>query len=591
MRTHPTESEFKYDWLDGENLFYRKADKPLYLKAVGAVENEDKSLIVIGDEGVLDHYCRMLISRLKDNPLFKLEVFLSTSKDGLLKRFNQMLSNLSIDEARQPPTPNTAVQLLVINDAGAIKDQEWALLTRLIRDFPGANVRCAMFVDKASSLELEGKIEKLGRKVHKWLVHAPTLDEVSDLKLVGDTLGKKLEVEKLLKLAGLYSEEEKIEIRGEEKLDAVIDIESDSLDADLSRQPQLDEIKKNKKSENENDTHQKNKSSSGSGRLLGLLFVFSITLALMNFLYPDRIRNLIFQLESSILFFDKYVSDQVSIKEETLQLDNDLAVEPSPIRSLKLELFETVSSTDIVIRSDRPFEETDYLINEEGGTIVIEFLFSQIDLSSVTSVTEIDHIELNSITLEEADNRSILSIYHKLERDFLLEKDDVKLTLSFAKTLQETSINTEQDSPSQEANKNLESTAVNIENVEQEVASINSEGILISEQSDQVEIEENNLLRSSTNIILNSQDTTVFLQHIVFTDVNQAIAYIESYSGLEAALVVPISSGNRELIAVLSGPFVNGETAQNWAKNFDFGADYWIRSAGSLKNVISISSD
>ena len=143
---------------------------------------------MIGDEGVLDHYCRILISRLKDNPLFKLEVFLSTSKDGLLKRFNQMLSNLSIDEARQPPNANSSVQLLVINDAGAIKDQEWALLTRLIRDFPGANVRCAMFVDKSSSLELEAKIEKLGRKVHKWLVHAPTLDEVSELSLLGRRL-------------------------------------------------------------------------------------------------------------------------------------------------------------------------------------------------------------------------------------------------------------------------------------------------------------------------------------------------------------------------------------------------------------------
>ena len=199
MREHPTENEVTKEWLDGDNLFYRKTDKPHYLKAISALENEDKSLIVIGDEGVLDHYCRILISRLKDNPLFKLEVFLSTSKDGLLKRFNQMLSNLSIDEARQPPSANSAVQLLVINDAGAIKDQEWALLTRLIRDFPGANVRCAMFVDKSSSLELEAKIEKLGRKVHKWLVHAPTLDEVSELKSAGSALGKKLEVEKLLK--------------------------------------------------------------------------------------------------------------------------------------------------------------------------------------------------------------------------------------------------------------------------------------------------------------------------------------------------------------------------------------------------------
>ena len=115
---------------------------------------------------------------------------------------------------------------MVINDAGAIKEQEWALLTRLIRDFPGANVRCAMFVDKTSSLELEGKIEKLGRKVHKWLVHAPTLDEVSELKSVGSALGRKLEVEKLLKLAGLH-EDKKIEIRESIESEEIIDIENE----------------------------------------------------------------------------------------------------------------------------------------------------------------------------------------------------------------------------------------------------------------------------------------------------------------------------------------------------------------------------
>ena len=78
----------------------------------------------------------------------------------------------------------------------------------------------------------------------------------------------------------------------------------------------------------------------------------------------------------------------------------------------------------------------------------------------------------------------------------------------------------------------------------------------------------------------------VFLQHIVFADINQAITYIESYDGLEAALVVPISSGDKELIAVLSGPFVDSQVAENWSKSFGFGADYWIRSAGSLKAVV-----
>ena len=106
------------------------------------------------------------------------------------------------------------------------------------------------------------------------------------------------------------------------------------------------------------------------------------------------------------------------------------------------------------------------------------------------------------------------------------------------------------------------------------------------EISDAIQNEENEILRSSVEIVQSAPDSSVFLQHIVFADINQAITYIQSYNGLEAALVVPISSGNRELVAVLSGPFVDSQTAENWSKSFGFGADYWIRSAGSLKSAL-----
>ena len=208
MREHPIEVNKDTEaWSLNGDLFYRKEDKKPFLGAVQAVEQQEKSLIVVGDEGVLDHYCRMLISRIKDNEQFHLEVFLSTSKDGLLKRFNQMLANLSIDEARKPASADTSVHLLVVNDASAVKDEEWTLLIRLIRDFPGANVRVALFVDKSSLSEFENRFEKLGRRVHRWTVHAPTLDEVKKLREIGKLKGYTSEVNKMLLIAGLEAEE------------------------------------------------------------------------------------------------------------------------------------------------------------------------------------------------------------------------------------------------------------------------------------------------------------------------------------------------------------------------------------------------
>ena len=117
-----------------------------------------------------------------------------------------MLANLSIDEARKPASADTSVHLLVINDASAVKNEEWTLLIRLIRDFPGANVRVALFVDKSSLSEFENRFEKLGRRVHRWTVHAPTLDEVKKLREIGKLKGYSSEVNKMLLIAGLEAE-------------------------------------------------------------------------------------------------------------------------------------------------------------------------------------------------------------------------------------------------------------------------------------------------------------------------------------------------------------------------------------------------
>ncbi len=580
MREHPTENEINKDWLDGDNLFYRKTDKPHYLKAVLAVENDDKSLIVIGDEGVLDHYCRMLISRLKDNPLFKLEVFLSTSKDGLLKRFNQMLSNLSIDEARQPPIPNSAVQLLVINDAGAIKDQEWALLTRLIRDFPGANVRCAMFVDKTSSLELEGKIEKLGRKVHKWLVHAPTLDEVSDLKSAGLALGRKLEVEKLLKLAGLY-EEQKIEIRESKESEEIINIESESL-SNISTNNPLEQDVSIKKSVDTSPNKTEARPESNS-YFLSLLLLLVISFGLMNFLYPDRLEDSILKIESGYKIVKTLLGDRSSDDEkETIEIDAPI-IKPIINNMLSLEFIELGDFLEINITGSQSFDDNDYFVEELDNATIIIFPTFSIDLDSSKLINDIEHPNIKSVGFKKDDEITKLYIEYSTKQDYKISKDQNSVMLKFAKPAIQTAELEVATSDETFTADDIDGTGLSDEPGDESEADTEQ---TYQETIATIENEENNILQSSVDIVQSVTDTSVFLQHIVFADINQAITYIESYDGLEAALVVPISSGDRELIAVLSGPFVDSQAAENWSKSFGFGADYWIRSAGSLKTVL-----
>ncbi|MFT7501066.1 MAG: hypothetical protein ACI85Z_001719, partial [Rheinheimera aquimaris] len=127
MRDNQKEPTFEFgNWFDGGNIFYRSKDKQRFQFALDAIVDEGLGLAVIGtNEAVLDHYCRMLVARIRDLNIFQLEVFLPTNTDSLLKRFNEMLATMSLEMARKPADPNAPVKLLVVNDAKSVNEEQW----------------------------------------------------------------------------------------------------------------------------------------------------------------------------------------------------------------------------------------------------------------------------------------------------------------------------------------------------------------------------------------------------------------------------------------------------------------------------------
>ena len=47
-------------------------------------------------------------------------------------------------------------------------------MARLVRDFPGANTRIILLLDKRSSTQVEKKIEAFGNKIVRWDINAYT---------------------------------------------------------------------------------------------------------------------------------------------------------------------------------------------------------------------------------------------------------------------------------------------------------------------------------------------------------------------------------------------------------------------------------
>jgi hypothetical protein len=205
MIDNQQEPTFEFqDWFDGGDIFYRSKDKQRFQLALNAMIDDDLGLAVIGtNETVLDHYCRMLVARLRDVNMFQVEVFLPTNTDSLLKRFNEMLATMTMEQARQPADPASPVKLLVVNDAKSVNEEQWALLVRLLSDFPGVNVRLVLFLDKTGWPNYEKPLTLFGRKLYRWVVDTPTLDEASQLMKAAVEHGFERETETLLMHTGL----------------------------------------------------------------------------------------------------------------------------------------------------------------------------------------------------------------------------------------------------------------------------------------------------------------------------------------------------------------------------------------------------
>jgi hypothetical protein len=186
-------------WIDQGDLFYRPNDKVEFLEGLNAVYQMGQGIAVVAsNEVMLNHYCRLMVSRLRKAKGFKVEVLLPSTTDSLLKRFNHIMTQMSLDEALRPAAENSMVTLMVVNDAHLIDQQQWVLLSQLISDFPGVNVRLVAFIDSDEWIEYDQALNLFGQKLHRWEFEQPSMNDVDSLFSIAESVGRVDEAEKLL---------------------------------------------------------------------------------------------------------------------------------------------------------------------------------------------------------------------------------------------------------------------------------------------------------------------------------------------------------------------------------------------------------
>lgn len=188
-------------------IFLRESDRTRFDYVMRAVQTQSQSLALSSDnDDVLDHYGRLVINKLRQMQDLQIEVFLPANTEALLERFNQILADLSLTDARNADSSPAPRRVLIAHDARAINPRELQLLARLIQDFPGANTALVLLLDKAGSQQHERSLENFGQRMLRWPVELPTRAEGEQLLQLARAHGQEVEVKKLLASTGYAKE-------------------------------------------------------------------------------------------------------------------------------------------------------------------------------------------------------------------------------------------------------------------------------------------------------------------------------------------------------------------------------------------------
>lgn len=138
------------------------------------------SVVLIGrDVNLVDELGRRLVQVLRQEVNLEVSVLFDVTDEKLLERINQRLAKLSVDQARSSGGVEQPPQVWVLQVQTEAQLGQVQMLTRLIRDFPAANLSLLLLsTPKVADDFLESA---LGRFYAQWRI--PAADVVAPEKV------------------------------------------------------------------------------------------------------------------------------------------------------------------------------------------------------------------------------------------------------------------------------------------------------------------------------------------------------------------------------------------------------------------------
>ena len=152
--------------------FYQSpADKLRFEILLKSLREGRLNLAILGDDEVaLTYYGRRIFQHLKEQGEQHVELWTSADSEKLVDRFNEILSELTVDQAVDKGNKAAPKRFMIFPDTQAIQEFELQLLARLVNGFPASNINLILLVN--NQMAYEKKLATFGKNLLQWVLES-----------------------------------------------------------------------------------------------------------------------------------------------------------------------------------------------------------------------------------------------------------------------------------------------------------------------------------------------------------------------------------------------------------------------------------
>jgi hypothetical protein len=528
-------------------IFFRETDNGRMNRLFETVVKDGLHLLMTSQlNGPVDHYGKIFLNRLKMRSGLAVETFLPVSTDALIARFNTMLGDVSVEEARDDKAPMQG-RVIVVNDLHAIDGESLSLLMRLISDFPSLNVRLVFLADQIPA-HMERILERLGSRLVRWDVVPPSPEEQMRLRKESMQVGLEFQVERVLT---------RINQSVADQLEPSLNFDDGqpSLQLDANRALESGTEAGEREAEDMKALFEEDEvapRSRGRIRLVLMLLILSLIgfvgAATVSPEIGRQLNRALTLIGIDASFFDR--------QEQGRSVVDAAYNGRSATTSADTTQQTTGDSTSAINQPDQPTPEPN------------ERLLAATEIAESTPSTG----EPSALPSDESSPSSA----------------DVSTQADETAAGESPQISTAVVSENSPTEARRESSDVLPNQVESNTP---VSPVLDETQPSQESSDSQSTLSPALILVRDANPTSQFVQHIVLASAARAEEWLGTQNGLDRAIVVPVSINNTRRFAVVSGPFESRREVRTYIQGMDQTADYWVRTARSLQRIAATGDE